>query len=200
MLTSTTTAWTEDLTKCNVGRSFGLAEYYCSVSGPSIVEMVASTQRTNNTAGYALKQKSWTELTPDTSIDAVYLNLTLQTPILSAGNIIQFYASFDFPERVDTTSNIKSYDTVMCSFQYHGTDNLDNYKYEVHDYYTTSIPFDLTTGNYGSMDASLDTVLGGTEDWVLEEKMSSKTCYQSYCEFICVVSRPLSSEDAGFDT
>ena len=162
--------------------------------------MVAATQRTNNTAGYALKQKSWTDVMPDTSEDAVYLNLTLQTPILSAGNIIQFYASFDFPERVDTTSNTLSYDAVMCSFQYHGIDNLDNYKYEVHDYFTTSTFFDSTTGNYGSMDGNLDTALGGTEDWVLSEKMSSKTCYQSYCEFTCVVSRPLSSDDAGNDT
>ena len=50
------------------------------------------------------------------------------------------------------------------------------------------------------MDGNLDTALGGTEAWVLSEKMSSKTCYQSYCEFTCVVTRPLSSDDAGNDT
>ena len=168
--------------------------------GPSIVDMVAATQRTNNTAGFALKQKSWTDVATDSSGDAVYLNLTLQTPILTAGNIVQFYASFDFPERVDTENNVPSFDTVMCSFQYHGLDNLDFYKFEVHDYFSTSTFFDLTSGNYGAVDQSLDTALNGTEDWVLDEAKSSKTCFQSYCEFTCVVSRPLSSDDAGNDT
>ena len=116
LLLSSVNAWTEDITKCNVGRAFGRESTACEVSGPSIVDMVESTQRTNNTAGFALKQTSWTDVMADSSNDAVYLNLTLLTPILAAGNIVQIYASFDFPERVDQDSDQVSFDTVQCSF------------------------------------------------------------------------------------
>ena len=56
-LLTTVAAWTEDLTGCNVGRAFGMANWSCPAEGPQPVYMVAATQRTNNTAGYALKQK-----------------------------------------------------------------------------------------------------------------------------------------------
>ena len=201
LLLSSAQAWTEDFTECNVGRAFGRESTACEVGGPSIVDMVESTQRTNNTAGFALKQTSWTDVMADSSDDAVYLNLTLLTPLLTAGNIVQIYASFDFPERVDQSSNVASFDTVQCSFQYHGLDTLDFYKYEVHDYYSTSTFFDAVSGNYvNSVSSQLDTAFNGTEDWILDEAKSTKKCYQSYCEFTCIVSRPLSSDDAGNDT
>ena len=56
-LVSSVAAWTEDFTQCNVGRAFGLGDSQCPSEGPKSVYMVASTQRTNNTAGFALQQK-----------------------------------------------------------------------------------------------------------------------------------------------
>ena len=128
--------------------------------------------------------------------------MTLLTPILTAGNIVQIYAAFEFPERVSTDSGgISYFDIVQCSTQYHGTENFDFYLYEVHDYYSIAPFFDATDGTYAtSIESNLDTANGGTEDWVLDETMSKNTCYQSYCEFTCVVSRAHSSLDSTNDT
>lgn len=94
-----------------------------------------------------------------------------------------------------------SYDSVQCSIQYHGSENFDYYSYEVHDYFGTSTFFDANSGDFStSVSSQLDTAFDGTEDWIIDSNNSKQTCYQSYCEFTCIVSRSLSSLDSSNDT
>ena len=143
--------------------------------------MVPATQRTNNTPGFALQQTSWTDLSLDGTEDAVYVNITLLTPVLNVGNVIQMYASFGLPAAevisADNTAQ-KKYDTVACSVEYHGSENFNYYKYEVHDYSSIDLFHDITTGTFlSSIADKLDTANEGTEDWVIDEKNSKNVCY-----------------------
>lgn len=74
-------------------------DYVCPGKDPELT-LIPSTQRTQNTPGYALSAKYAIGPSPnisDTS-DVFHLHLTVQTPILTMRNVIQMYLSFEDSE------------------------------------------------------------------------------------------------------
>ena len=186
--------WTDDFTKCNAYRAVDQDCPDDRTSDGKRFTMIPATQRTDNTAGYAL------DVTPWTTDNQFWIKMEAYTPVLPLNSIFEMYTSI-----LDTyDTDVTMYDTVKCSLEFWGKDAEVTYEsYSINDYRSDKVFYkDETEGDFESSVAQyLDTASGGTEDWNLSryEGDNVMECNDYYCKFTCVVYRKQITDDKDND-
>jgi len=184
-----------DDTLCFFGQVFDAEDNLCPPkdSSPSLY-LIESTQRTNNTAGYALQLRHWIE--DDAEGARLNILLTAFTPRLESRSILEMYLAFK--DKNNSTETKDFYDTVSCVVEYFGDEQLPNMIYETFDFYGDKLLHEAPSGTYfTSVKSHLDTErspiegMKGTSSWKVNNTESVNSCNQSYCSYKCLISRPL---------
>ena len=97
---------------CDLGGIFNFKDFACGVSPTPDTYYIPSTQRTNNTAGYALSGQVNKNST-DSSVPYINVKLSLTTPKPLTGQVFEMSMSF-------YKNATAYYDTAMCVVTYSG--------------------------------------------------------------------------------
>ena len=189
----------------------GLKKWYCAaiqsfrVTDPDTCDsdkpvpyLIKSTQRINNSPGYALQGGIYQGV--EDSVNKFEVKLILTTPRLTAGSVVEMSASYIDP-KVPT-----KIDSVVCQTIYKNDTQIVDATYELFDIMSPQLPYRIPVGatpaaSYNSrkdivQNATLvegELPVMGTPDWNL--KASKNSCSTYFCTFECDLIRNLVTPD-----
>ena len=150
---------------CDFGAMYNFKDFACGVD-PAGFSLISAGQRTDNTAGYSLDARMWTQDSVDFTSEAIYVQLTLMSPVPTSGNVIELSFSVQDPKTgqdamtADTAATTQSYDTFVTAVMYGSSQTMESYEWEVYDLYGTvaSLPYSVNgafpTGYNGFLDTA----------------------------------------------
>ncbi len=132
--------------------------------------------------------------TNSNGIKSVFVQLTLTSPKLVTGNVVEMSVSFPNPARVD------SYDIAVSQVTYDGDLKIYTNPYNVQDLVASKLlPFSVTGTTASSYSAMLDTANKGAADWNVS-RQDNDCSAATYCIWQVEINRPLLTLDTANDT
>lgn len=187
---------------CDFGSMYNFKDFACGVD-PAQFNIISAGQRTDNTAGYSLDARVWTQESVDFTSEAIYVNLLLMSPVLTTGNVVELSFSVMDPKTGqqamsdDVAATTQQYDTFVVAVLFGSDSTMDNYEWEVLDMYgpAASLPYGVNGAFGTAYNSNLDTAQSGTQNWLVDKGLSVNRCDTSMCEWSVTVFRPMDTSE-----
>ena len=132
--------------------------------------------------------------TNSNGIKSVFVQLTLTSPNLAIGNVVEMSVSFPNPARVDY------YDIALSQVTYESDLKIQSTPYIVQDLVANKIlPFSVLGTTASSYSSMLDTANKGASDWNVSRQANDCSA-ATYCTWQVEINRPLLTLDTANDT